>query len=133
MHRGSREIRQQAHDPGGAVVEGDIKLRHAISCRKDARDRQAGVGGSEMEQRLRLQVGHRAVFRRVRNLQDIFAATQRAQPKVLIALTVEPVHGGDQVVVLGRQSLRQRFRDSGCGAQRIDWVSGNSRKRRVRH
>ena len=133
MHRGSREIRQQAHHPRRAVVERDIKLRHAVPRRKDARDRQAGVGGSEVEQGLRLQIGHRAVFRGVGNLQDIFAATQRAQPKVLIALTVEPVHGGDQAVVLGRQSLGQRFRDGGCGAQRIDRVSGNRRKRRVRH
>ena len=43
MHRRPRQIRQQAHDPGRAVVEGDVKLRHAISRRKDARHRQAGV------------------------------------------------------------------------------------------
>jgi hypothetical protein len=105
MHRGSRQIRQQAHHARRAIIERDIKLRHVIPRRKDARDRQAGVRGREVEQGLRLQIGHRAVFRRVGNLQDIFAAAQRAQPKVLIALAVEPVHGGDQAVMLGRQFL----------------------------
>ena len=69
-----------------------------------------------MKQGLGLQVGHRAIFRGARDLQDKFAAAQRAQPKVLVALAVEPVYGGNQAVVLGRQPLRQRFRDGGCSA-----------------
>jgi hypothetical protein len=86
-----------------------------------------------MEQGLRLQVGHRTVFRGARDLQDVFAAAQRAQPKVLVALAIEPVHGGDQAVMLCRQPLRQGFRDGGRGTQRVDRMSVNRRRRRVRH
>ena len=133
MHRGSRQKGQQAHDPGRAVVKCNIKFRHAIERRKNARNRQAGVGRREVEQGLRLEVGHGAVFRGVGDLQHIFVAIRRSQPKVLIALAVKPMHGGCQAEMLGRQSLREPFRNGGCCAETVDRVRGRKSGRLVRH
>ena len=77
-----------------------------------------------MNQGLRLQIGDCAVLRGIGDLQDIFAAIQRAKPKILIALAVEPMCRGRQAVMLGRQLLRERFRNGGRRAQAVDRMRG---------
>ena len=72
-----RQQRTTRVEPSSNVTSSSV----AVPRRKDPRDRQAGVRGSEVEQGLRLQVGHRAVFRGIGDLQDIFAALSERSRK----------------------------------------------------
>jgi hypothetical protein len=73
-----------------------------------------------MKQGPRLQIGHRAIFRGIGDLQDIIATIRRRQSKILVTLAIEPMGGDFEALVFGGEPLRAHFRNGGCGAQPLN-------------
>ena len=86
----TRKIGEQTRRAGDPLPVGETDEAPAAALANDARTRQPGIEGFQVQERRGRQIGDRRALGRVSDFQDIVTAIGGSHPEVLITLARQP-------------------------------------------
>ena len=95
----------------------------AVDGQRHALHRQRRIRAFHVQQRAGLEIGHARILGRVRELQHVFMAVARPQPKIAVALAGQPARLGSYAEMAPRGCAASSSPMSGEATASTSWAS----------